>query len=88
MPVNSYSKADLTYAQNHLRILSGLYGTLRPLDLIQPYRLEMKTKLKTIRGDNLYHFWGERITDSLNMGMHALKTRFWSTLLPTNILKR
>ena len=73
IPASSYSKADLTYAQNHLRILSGLYGTLRPLDLIQPYRLEMKTKLKTTIGDNLYQFWGERITDSLNMGLEALK---------------
>jgi len=73
IPVNSYSKADLTYTQNNLRILSGLYGTLRPLDLIQPYRLEMKTKLKTSGSDNLYHFWGERITDSLNMALGILE---------------
>jgi len=61
-----YSEEDLQYAQNHLRMLSGLYGALRPLDLIQPYRLEMKTKLKNPRGDNLYQFWGDRITESLN----------------------
>lgn len=73
IPVNSYSKRDLAYAQTHLRILSGLYGTLRPLDLIQPYRLEMKTKLKTTAGDNLYHFWGKRITESLNMALDVLK---------------
>lgn len=62
----AYSEDDLEYAQQHLRILSGLYGVLRPLDLIQPYRLEMKTKLANPRGDNLYQFWGERITDNLN----------------------
>ncbi|MEA3546999.1 MAG: peroxide stress protein YaaA [Thermodesulfobacteriota bacterium] len=62
----SYSKDDLNYAQTHLRILSGLYGCLRPLDLIQPYRLEMKTKLATRRGTTLYQFWGERITETLN----------------------
>ena len=64
--IEEYKEADLKYAQNHLRILSGLYGCLRPLDLIQPYRLEMKTKLKNIRGDNLYQFWGDRITEELN----------------------
>lgn len=73
IPASSYSKADLAYTQNHLRILSGLYGTLRPLDLIQPYRLEMKTRLKTTSGDNLYHFWGERITESLNMALDDLE---------------
>ncbi len=61
-----YSNDDLNYAQDHLRILSGLYGALRPMDLIQPYRLEMKTKLKNPRGENLYQFWDERITDKLN----------------------
>jgi uncharacterized protein len=64
--IEEYSDADLEYAQNHLRILSGLYGCLRPLDLIQPYRLEMKTKLHNARGENLYQFWGDRITDELN----------------------
>jgi hypothetical protein len=62
----SFTKDDLSYAQDHLRILSGLYGALRPMDLIQPYRLEMKTKLKNPRGANLYEFWGDQITDSLN----------------------
>lgn len=62
----SFTKDDLSYAQDHLRILSGLYGALRPMDLIQPYRLEMKTKLKNPRGTNLYEFWGDQITDSLN----------------------
>ncbi|SEN39072.1 peroxide stress protein YaaA [Nitrosomonas marina] len=54
------------FAQNHLRILSGLYGILRPLDLIQPYRLEMGTQLKNQRGNNLYEFWGDILTDSIN----------------------
>jgi len=62
----TFSEADLAYAQDHLRILSGLYGALRPMDLIQPYRLEMKTKLKNPRGKDLYQFWGDQITDSLN----------------------
>lgn len=61
-----YRDEELAFAQQHLRILSGLYGCLRPLDLIQPYRLEMKTKLKNPRGDNLYQFWGDRITRCLN----------------------
>lgn len=64
--IENFSADDLAYAQKHLRMLSGLYGCLRPLDLIQPYRLEMKTKLKNPRGDNLYQFWDELITDSLN----------------------
>jgi cytoplasmic iron level regulating protein YaaA (DUF328/UPF0246 family) len=58
--------AGLTFAQDHLRILSGLYGLLRPLDRIQPYRLEMGTRLKTRRGSSLYDFWGDRISKQLN----------------------
>lgn len=60
------TEADLAWAQDHLRILSGLYGVLRPLDLMQPYRLEMGTRLATARGKNLYEFWGARITAELN----------------------
>ena len=56
----------LAWAQDRLRILSGLYGVLRPLDLMQAYRLEMGTRLANPRGKNLYEFWGERITDELN----------------------
>lgn len=62
----SLSPADLEWAQSRLGILSGLYGVVRPLDLIQPYRLEMGTKLKTRRGPSLYAFWGDRITKQLN----------------------
>ncbi|MCF2905912.1 peroxide stress protein YaaA [Octadecabacter sp. CECT 8868] len=57
---------DLSYAQDHLRILSGLYGLLRPLDAIQPYRLEMGSRLKTRRGKNLYDYWGTTISKALN----------------------
>lgn len=60
------SAAALDWAQDRLRILSGLYGMLRPLDLIQPYRLEMATRLANARGRDLYAFWGERITEALN----------------------
>lgn len=62
-------KDTMLYLNEHLGILSGLYGVLKPLDLIQPYRLEMGTKLKNKRGDNLYEFWGERITDAINKQM-------------------
>ncbi|RMG54289.1 MAG: YaaA family protein, partial [Bacteroidetes bacterium] len=60
-----YSEAEFAYAQAHLRILSGLYGLLRPLDLIQPYRLEMGTRLANARGKDLYAFWGARLTEAL-----------------------
>ena len=56
----------LGWAQDHLRILSGLYGVLRPLDRIQPYRLEMGVRLKTRRGSSLYDFWGDRLSKQLN----------------------
>ncbi len=62
----SLTKRDLRYAQDHLRILSGFYGILRPLDLMQPYRLEMGTRLANTRGKNLYEFWKNRLVDSLN----------------------
>ena len=65
----SFSEEDYDYAQETLRILSGLYGVLRPLDLIQPYRLEMGTKLETEYGKNLYEFWGNSLTESLNKAL-------------------
>lgn len=71
--LDSFDEADYSYAQDHLRILSGLYGCLRPLDLIQPYRLEMKTRLKNKRGDNLYQFWDDRITKSINKALRKQK---------------
>lgn len=66
-----FGERDLTEAQKTMRILSGLYGVLRPLDLMQPYRLEMGTKLETDRGGSLYDFWGEQITDVLNDDLAA-----------------
>ena len=66
MEAQSFSESDFEFAQSHLRILSGLYGVLRPLDLMQPYRLEMGTKLKNDHGDDLYDFWGPEITKALN----------------------
>ena len=61
-----FSEADFDFAQTHLRMLSGLYGVLRPLDLMQPYRLEMGTRLATDKGRNLYQFWGSQIAAYLN----------------------
>ncbi|WP_425918653.1 peroxide stress protein YaaA [Acinetobacter sp. TSRC1-2] len=66
--LDAYNLNDrhIEFAQNHLRMLSGLYGLLRPLDLMMPYRLEMGTKLNNLRGHNLYQFWGDRITRLIN----------------------
>lgn len=66
MNAYEFGKGDFEFAQDHLRILSGLYGALRPLDLMQPYRLEMGTKFENRRGKDLYTFWGDRITEHLN----------------------
>lgn len=66
LDAKTLSAEDLTFAQDHLRILSGLYGLLRPLDLIQPYRLEMGAKFQPPRASNLYDFWGDTLTDELN----------------------
>ena len=65
----TFSERDYTHAQKVLRILSGLYGVLRPLDLMQPYRLEMGSRLATDRGRDLYDYWGQQITDRLNADM-------------------
>ncbi len=69
LDASSFSDDDFDFAQRHFRILSGLYGLLRPLDLMQAYRLEMGTKLDNIRGSNLYQFWGDIITDELNKAL-------------------
>ena len=66
LDVSRFGPRDFNYAQNHLRILSGLYGILRPLDVIQPYRLEMGSKLQNPEGKDLYDFWGTTITQTLN----------------------
>jgi cytoplasmic iron level regulating protein YaaA (DUF328/UPF0246 family) len=71
LDAGSFSEDDFVYLQSHLRILSGLYGVLRPFDLIQPYRLEISTKLQTSKGKNLYAFWGEQLTRSVNKAVKA-----------------
>lgn len=70
----SLNRDSIDYAQQHLRILSGLYGLLRPLDLMQPYRLEMGTRLDTDSGSNLYQFWDDRITRALNQELKRIGT--------------
>lgn len=73
--LDEYTKRDFAFAQQHLRILSGLYGLLRPLDLMQPYRLEMGTALKTARGKDLYAFWDDKITHALNQALAESKSK-------------
>ncbi|MFI4964037.1 MAG: peroxide stress protein YaaA [Caulobacterales bacterium] len=68
-------KKALAWAQDHLRILSGLYGVLRPLDAIQPYRLEMGVRLKTKRGQSLYDFWGPRVSETLDAALVGHRER-------------
>ena len=71
LDAESFSAREFDIAQKRLRILSGLYGVLKPLDLMQPYRLEMGTKLENARGKDLYAFWGNKITDELNRLLKA-----------------
>jgi cytoplasmic iron level regulating protein YaaA (DUF328/UPF0246 family) len=71
LDAGSMTDAQLDYLQTHVRILSGLYGVLRPLDLMQPYRLEMGTRLANPRGKDLYAFWGELVTDALSKALAA-----------------
>jgi hypothetical protein len=69
LDAQSFKPHDFDFAQQHMRILSGLYGLLQPLDLMQAYRLEMGTKLANSRGNNLYQFWGDIITNELNKAL-------------------
>jgi uncharacterized protein len=75
LDVASLSEDDIHFSQQHLRILSGLYGVLRPLDLMQAYRLEMGTKLANKAGKDLYAFWGQAVTDSLNAQLTHLNSQ-------------
>jgi len=75
LDASSFSAADINHAQKHLRILSGLYGILRPLDLIQPYRLEMGTRLTAGESSDLYDFWGSRLTRCLNQELAPAKKK-------------
>ncbi|TVS16223.1 MAG: peroxide stress protein YaaA [Gammaproteobacteria bacterium] len=92
LEADQWQRADHTFAQRHLRILSGLYGVLRPLDLIQPYRLEMGTRLATERGRDLYAFWGDRLTRALAdelegrrspMLVNLASNEYWRAVDPT-----
>ena len=74
LEAKTLDEADMEFAQDHLRILSGLYGLLRPLDAIQPYRLEMGSRLKTRRGKSLYDYWGDDLAKGLNKQAAALGT--------------
>ena len=74
LEAKTLSEDDLAWAQDHLRILSGLYGLLRPLDAIQPYRLEMGSRLKTRRGASLYDYWGDTVAKALNTQADAVGT--------------
>ena len=94
MAAHTYSEADFAFAQQHLRILSGLYGLLRPLDLIQPYRLEMGTGFSNSRGKNLYEFWASELTDSLNRELSQVSApvlvnlasnEYWSAIQPRKL---
>ena len=87
--LDAYSMNDenIAFAQQHLRILSGLYGLLRPLDLMQPYRLEMGTKLSTSSGKNLYEFWGDTITNAINKQMKAINAQHLINLASNEYFK-
>ena len=94
LAAETLNKTQLTFAQQHLRILSGLYGLLRPLDLIQAYRLEMSCHLPNPRGKNLYQFWGSLITDQLNKELAKQKSKvlidlasseYYKAIQPDNI---
>ena len=87
LDAESFKAADFKFAQKHLRILSGLYGLLRPLDLMQPYRMEMGRKVDTERGKNLYEFWGEKITDGINQQLKKLKSPYLINLASTEYFK-
>jgi len=83
----SFSADDFNFAQKHFRILSGLYGLLKPLDLMQAYRLEMGTKLANERGANLYQFWGDIITNALNQTMAEQGDQILINLASTEYFK-
>ena len=94
MNLSKWSADNFATAQENVRILSGLYGVLRPLDLMQPYRLEMGTSLANARGKNLYYFWGDRITDLLNKDLKKSKSdvvvnlaskEYFSAVIPSKL---
>ena len=87
LDAESLSKSELDFAQQHLSILSGLYGVLRPLDLMQAYRLEMGTRFENTRGNNIYAFWGDKITQQLNKQLKKNKSQTLVNLASTEYFK-
>jgi len=87
LEANTFSKEDFDFAQAHIRILSGLYGLLRPLDLIKPYRLPMGTKLINPRGKNLYDFWNNIITQALNKALKQINSNILINLASNEYFK-
>ena len=84
---DSFSRRDLNFAQKHLRILSGLYGILKPLDLIQAYRLEMGSKFRNRKGKDLYEFWESKLTDQINQDIKASKSKYLINLASNEYFK-
>lgn len=87
LQASTWSKKELMYAQSHLGILSGLYGILKPLDLIQPYRLEMGVRLANPCGSNLYDFWSEFVTKAINHQLNAQENPVLINLASTEYFK-
>ena len=83
----NFNDEDFTFAQDHLRILSGLYGVLKPLDLMQAYRLEMGTKFQNVKGKNLYEFWGDKITENLNKQLKKVDSNILINLASNEYFK-
>ena len=97
LDAQSMNKRDFSWAQKRVRVLSGLHGLLRPLDRIHPYRLEMGTKLANSRGDDLYQFWGGKVTDALNAALAEQRSKvlinlasneYYKVVQPENIKGR
>jgi len=87
LDAESFTAKDFSFAQKHFRMLSGLYGLLRPLDLMQAYRLEMGTKLSTDRGKNLYEFWGDEVTEGLNSQLKKINSKYLINLASNEYFK-
>lgn len=87
LDADSFSAKDFKFAQTHFRMLSGLYGLLRPLDLMLPYRLEMGTRLSNERGKNLYEFWGSKVTNALNEQLKNTKSKHLINLASNEYFK-
>ncbi len=93
LQADTLTAAELTFAQNHLRILSGLYGLLRPMDNIQPYRLEMGSRLATRRGKTLYQYWGSLIAEAINKIeaetlLNCASVEYFKAVAPTALTPR